>query len=65
MEKLDIPTMITYGIEDTGAASDYEERVARIQPNTVKLVSLPYQNFHFLRQNEETGRYFRFNEFNF
>jgi len=26
MEKLDIPTMITYGIEDISAASDYEER---------------------------------------
>ena len=25
MEKLDIPTMITYGVEDISAASDYEE----------------------------------------
>ena len=25
MEKLDIPTMITYGVEDISADSDYEE----------------------------------------
>ena len=38
MEKLTVPTMITFGVEDTSAASDYDKVLSKI-PNH-KLIKL-------------------------